>query len=352
MNWLTKENGCKHLFIEKPLDSSLSRARSLQYYAQFYNVNVYAVDHYLARFLPIANSWTMKGFLKEIGDQLDTMTFYLLEDKSLPYNGPIEATHRISTLKHGLVLDMFPHVLAILRLFGKLETIQITGLRVAQYSFDLEDGTVAPAAIGKETFAEISFTIESLLNRQNQRPTLIHVVTYLGKGIAGSREQSVFGSSMKRVELRGSNRKQIVIDLTSAGTVGVLDHKNKVVVTGPPLIDDPYELLVEQVIEKFLWKKNVDLYYLLDLQTAKNTLLCVHEIMTLVQNFLHTNTPLPKYHIKTVIEENGPISLAPSIEEILEKPLLDVFHLVGVKPISDFYVSEITRLREDSGIPH
>jgi predicted dehydrogenase len=352
LGWLCRANSCKHIFIEKPIDSSLSSARTLQYYARrFPAVTLYPLDHYLARFTPLKDYLTIKGLLKEIGGRLTKMTFHLLEDRSKPNFGPIEGANRVRSLKHGMILDLFPHVLAIVRVFGRVETIEIKKLRVAQYTYEAADGGCKKTEIPKETFAHVDFTVAGFAEN------IIEVTTFLGKGVHGSSDLNIIGGDVKRLELVGANQKRLVIDLRSTerggtGSVEIHDAKGRRVGSGPNLIDDPYYVLVEQIVDKFLWSSNVKLDFYLDLQTAKSSLSCIHELMTLVQNFLHTGREMTLYDIKTTGTGGERISRGPLLEEILEC-LVDVYEAVPVEALIDFYAGELKKKKDGTHqLPH
>ncbi len=351
LNWLKRRNSCKHIFVEKPIDSSLSRARTLQYYARhFPAVTLHPIDHYLARFLPLSDRWTLEGLLKGIGGRLTKMTFHFLEDRSEANLGPIEAANRTRSLKHGLVLDLFPHILAIVRSFGLVESIEIKNLKVAQYTYELSNGTRKKTDIPKETFAHIDFSFSGFTGN------VIDATAYLGKGVNGSTDLGIIGNDVKRLELIGTNKRRLLIDLRSSdrggdGSVEILDHLNKVVNVGPNLLDDPYEVLVEQIVDKFLWKKNIKLHFVLDLQTAKSSLSCIHEIMTLVQNFLHTKKPLSTYHIET-IEIAGKKTAKGALLEDIKLKSKSVFRDVSVKSLTDFYVEQLKKMDDTHQLPH
>ncbi len=161
-NWLTECDKPRHIFIEKPIDSSLSRSRVLQYYfenqkAGEKGLEVFAIDHYLARFLPFHFKSVQNDLQNKLGGSIESLKFYLLEDRSGPYIGPIEKDNRSSSLQKGLILDLFPHVLAILTYFGSIQSVKIRGLKVARYQYQTKD-EVVPASIPKETFAHICFS--------------------------------------------------------------------------------------------------------------------------------------------------------------------------------------------------
>lgn len=266
LSWLRRIGSCKQIYIEKPLDCSLRSARTLEYYAKFSDVSVYPIDHYLARALPLANAATILGLLDKIGGKLTRVDYYLLENHAKAHTGPIEARGRTETLKHGVILDLFPHVLAIVNLFGKIETIEVEDIKIAQYTFDTEDGCVMETAIPKETFAQIKFSMKALEKKGGN----FSVNSVIGKGISGSEKfPELIGSNLKTIELSGTNKNRIVIDLGVKGTVEVRNNKNKSIDFGPNLIEDPYEAIVSKIVNNGLWERNERLPFVISLKDAK-----------------------------------------------------------------------------------
>jgi predicted dehydrogenase len=340
LRWIDGENDCQHLFIEKPLDSDLNRARALAYYLEGTSVDVHALDHYLARFIPVSFPSSMKAILTELGGSIKHLKFYLLEDHSAPFMGPIEKEGRSSSLQNGLILDLFPHALAILGYFGSVSSVEITGLKVGRYAYDDENGAVKEASIPRETFGHISFDFTGRAGRT------ITADAYVGKGVSGSIASGMTGSDVKLLELTGKNGKKCVFDLrnTSRGGTGTItvvnrDGSSEII---NELLDEPYAVLINRTVDKYLKSPEKDLRFALRVDQAKNILACIEEIMSLVSLFEKTGTKMPAYRIKTVTaSEKGvkePRSVAPSLEEIVSE-LKDIREYISIDKLLGSYAS-------------
>jgi predicted dehydrogenase len=339
LKWIDGKNDCEHLFIEKPLDASLDKARTLDFYLSNTKVDVHALDHYLARFIPISYPSSMKTILTELGGAIEHISFYLLEDRSGPYAGPIEKEGRTGSLQNGLIMDLFPHALAILGYFGSVSTINLQGLRVGRYTYEDEKGEVVSSAIPRETFGHINFTIRGRAGK------LITADAYVGKGVSGSTEVGIENGDVKMLELLGRNGKKCVFDLRNTsrggkGTVKIVDKNGDSEVINE-LFDEPYAVLVNRTVEKYLKSPEKDLRFSLTVQQAKDCLTCIEEIFSLVDLFEKTGTEIPAYHIKTVPGEHGEEakSAAPTLEQIVAE-LRDVKEVIGIDKLLKLYESE------------
>lgn len=340
LNWLLDENKCESIFIEKPLDSDLSRARVLQFYSTNYSTKIFPLDHYLARTIPLLEKEAFKRIMSSIreeGEEIEQMTFYLLEDRSYPNKGPIENDNRTDAVRKGLVLDMFPHVLALIHHFGMVETIEITSLKVARYTYEDETGKVVPASITRETFANIGFSFKSYLDEP------IQAKAYIGKGLAGSRDFKIEGD-FKRLEILGKNKNRCIVDLRNTdpekggtGEVEIIDTTGSHTLDDCKLLPNPYTVVVQQVIERYLENSSLGWQFYLPIKTAKDCLTCMHEILSLIENFEKTKTEIPPYHIETLLDENGKlISKAPYLEDVMAE-LKDVREIIDVGKLIECY---------------
>src|SRR5205823_6599864 len=125
--WLNRYPAPNQIFIEKPLTDSLNEARSLLGVTGVGNNGVLAFDHYRARLLPSDDQ--IKVILGFLENGLRSFTFYFLEDHSgadedylkdhpkAVKNGPIENEQRVKALSQGVILDVMPHVIAIMAHF-------------------------------------------------------------------------------------------------------------------------------------------------------------------------------------------------------------------------------------------
>ncbi len=334
LKWLDGENDCEHLFVEKPLDASLDKARVLSLYIADKNFDVHALDHYLARFIPISYPSSMKAILAELGGSVRHLSFYLLEDHSAPYAGPIEKEGRAGSLQHGLILDLFPHALAILGYFGSVSSVKVTGLKVGRYTYEDENKAAVPASIPRETFGHISFTFDGRAGRP------ISADAYVGKGISGSSEAGMENGDVKLLELLGKNGRKCVFDLrnTSRGGTGAIkivgkDGRSEII---NELLDEPYAVLINRTVDKYLKSPEKDLRFSLTVEQAKNILTCIQEIMSLVSLFEKTGTEIPSYRIKTGSDGEKPVSAAPTLEEV-NAELKDVREYIGVDKLQAYY---------------
>jgi predicted dehydrogenase len=334
LQWIDGENDCRHLFIEKPLDADLNRARALAYYVEDTPADVHALDHYLARFIPVSFPSAMKTILTELGGSIRHLNFYLLEDHSAPYLGPIEKEGRSSSLQHGLILDLFPHALAILGYFGSVSSVEITGLKVGRYTYEDESGAVQPASIPRETFGHISFRF------MNRAGRIVTADAYLGKGISGSTTSGMPGGDVKLLELLGKNGKKCVFDLrnTSKGGKGTITvvHRDGTAEVINELLDEPYAVLISRTVDKYLKSPEKDLRFALTVDQAKNILTCIEEIMSLVSLYEKTGKAMPTYQIKTARDDKEPRSIAPSLEDVLAE-LPDIKKNVAVPDVLRSY---------------
>ena len=327
LKWLDGKNDCEHLFIEKPLDADIDKARALDFYLENKNFDVHALDHYLARFIPVSYSSSMRTILGELGGSIQHLSFYLLEDRSAPFIGPIEKEGRGGSLQNGLILDLFPHALAILGYFGSVSSVKITGLKVGRYSYEDENKTIVPASIPRETFGHISFNFTGRAERT------IPADAYVGKGISGSTAAGMENSDVKLLELLGKNGKKCVFDLRNTnrggtGSVKMISKGGQAEVINE-LFDEPYTVLINRTVDKYLKSPEKDLRFSLSVEQAKNILTCIQEITSLVSLFEKTGTEIPSYRIKTSTEGKEPVSVAPSLEEVMAQ-LKDTKDIIGI----------------------
>ncbi len=152
-HWLKEgrlnENG--RIFIEKPLDSSVENIEELGKYEKV-EEKIIAIDHYIPKIIPL-----MKKLEETKGKcgKIKRMRFNMLQSELIPES-------RKKTLNEGLILDMFPHVLAVFTKVMKIcnnfelddHDFEITGIRSGRYE--------GSPIIG-ETFAEIAAKIGEIL---------------------------------------------------------------------------------------------------------------------------------------------------------------------------------------------
>lgn len=176
--WLERLAPEGKIFIEKPLDASLTVAEMLKKHMEAKDVkeSVFGFDHYLARaylFLKDATS-----HLTKIG-RVEKVEVHLLEC-------PPISKQREKTLDKGMIFDLFCHGLTLVGAAvnqnstcssAKLQTIKLEKVKAAQY---------AGCLISGETFALIKFMVNND----------IEVVSAIGKcvGVSDDKFMKIYGS--------------------------------------------------------------------------------------------------------------------------------------------------------------
>jgi predicted dehydrogenase len=250
--WLNSD--CKQIFIEKPLTNDLENARRLISRLKRDDYRVRIIDHYLAKTHScLRYSEQRRGILQRL-ERLSKVSFYCLEDHSsadeqfireqrgkiptfIDKNGPIENELRQETLKNGLILDIMPHLLAILTYFGHIETTYPSEVRTAKY-VGVEYDESQPAEIPYETFAAIKF---DFLDHNNRK---IEGEAFIGKGISGSKKFPAMKGNVKALELVGTRSKKIILDFRN-NTVWLVHGSRQEPLDN--LERDPYFYLLEEL---------------------------------------------------------------------------------------------------------
>jgi len=311
-DWLDSGR-CTQIFIEKPIDASLDRARDLLGLVRQNDPRVRALDHYRARMMPVISSTLQfKYIFKELGSRISGFTFYFLEDGSLFKDkkgtcftdDPIAALGRSKSLESGLILDMMPHVPAVLSNFGIVDSIRVLGVRVGRYKYIDKKGREQEASIPKETFAHIRFSFRGF--------DLLPITgdVYLGKGIKGSSDLQKTGD-IKLLDLIGANGNTFRFDLRGSQEGGnvVLIDKKKEERFFLKLIPDAYGTIIRLVVEDKLKASDGQLFFDMPLELAKNIRLAIEEMLHPIKGKV-----IPTYHISAPI--NG-TSGAPYLEELV-----------------------------------
>ncbi len=261
--WLT--GNCKRIFIEKPLTNDKAEADKWLSNLQEEDLGrLIAFDHYLAKVHAhfqydkhIQMIWRSTGRPRDF-------RFYFLEDHSgtdrnylkevarkgrTDRNGPIENEGRTDSLQEGLILDLMPHILAILIYFGDPETVEVTEIRAAKYSgVDYDDSQ--QAGIKRETFAAIKFTF---LDHNEKK---INGEAFLGKGVRGSKRYPKMDGNVKVLEISGLSRNRkgrIEFDFNNSVATQITSKDE----LPEPILDlehDPYYYLVREVVFKKLYR--------------------------------------------------------------------------------------------------
>lgn len=233
----------------------------------------------------------------------------VLEDESGPPKfGPIENENRTKALRKGLILDMMPHVLALLTLFGRIETTRLTGIKAGRYTYTTERGRTRKASIRKETFAHIIFSLSDY-NEQ-----VIQGNAYVGKGIRGSTDLNIEGS-VKLLELQGINGNKIRFDLRSSykeGAAKITVIENSKEVSFDDLYRNAYGTIIRRVVNQRLDAPSMKLGFDMSCELAKNILISIDEMRHPLNR---RKQPLPPYHIKRTTDGT---SGAPYLEEVVK----------------------------------
>jgi predicted dehydrogenase len=151
------------IFIEKPLDSSVKRIKGLEgtYGRKTLNRKIFVIDHYIPKIVPLLNK--LKEKKGEYG-KIKRIRFNILESDPIPQS-------REKTLKEGLILDMFPHILAVFTRI--METYSDDSFKLKASNFqviEVKTGRYTCSKIEGETFAKIvikthDITIESYIGK-------------------------------------------------------------------------------------------------------------------------------------------------------------------------------------------
>lgn len=191
--WLARARRPGIVIIEKPLDSSIRKAEELEDSSYFHVNSVRAYDHYLSKVAFTQLQWDV--LIDWLGGAISEFTFYLFEDHSggderycgsighdRVRDGAIENEVRTDALRHGVILDLMPHVFAVLNNFCPISSVELTSVRAGRY-IGVDGDPNKPTEIAGETFAEIRWRC---LDSADQ-PNVVHGRAYVGKGVRGSR---------------------------------------------------------------------------------------------------------------------------------------------------------------------
>ncbi len=170
------------IIVDKPFSDKLEDIAYLRHNSASLE-RVWAFDHYWATGYPLRKHLTQ--LIYDIGG-VDKIEFRMLEPN------PIES-HRKGL--PGMIADMGSHLFAVLDLVGKLDTLKLEDVYQGRHAGAWEDDT---NQLHKETFASISFSIES-----SRWDGIRKGVSYVGKGV-GDKED-------KRLILIGPNGNAEII---------------------------------------------------------------------------------------------------------------------------------------------
>ena len=161
-HWLKngKLNRNGKIFIEKPLDSSVENIKELEKF-EGVEKKIIAIDHYIPKIVPLQKEL---GKRKGKYGKIKKVKFNILESDSI-----LES--RKKTLDEGLILDIFPHILAVFtKVMKAYNTFELDADTVD--ILEVKTGKYEDAPIRGETFAEIIVRADS-----------ISLEGYLGKAV-------------------------------------------------------------------------------------------------------------------------------------------------------------------------
>ena len=296
LEWVRRSVPPRAIYIEKPLDVSVSRARDLLGVIGPENDVVRAFDHYRARLLPAHAEFDMlAGFLKS---GIAKFTFYFLEDRSGAdplfaaergkHQGPIENENRQVALREGLLLDAMPHVIAVLAHFGAVSSMELKGLRAGKYT-GVGGVPDEAASIDGETFAEVRFLFRSHLGNRAEG------VAYIGKGIKGSQRLGRdYDHNTKLLVIEGVNGRKATFDFRKSGS----GNPSKSIWTESSkefhrfdLHSDPYYVFLRSITSSTDFDERIAL----PVEVGKRTLEVIEDMRYPVVELLRKGHQLPAY---------------------------------------------------------
>lgn len=208
------------LFVEKPLDSSEKRIGNLK---KKYKVKdkIIVIDHYILKILPLIQKLKEK---KEKCGKIKNMEFNILESEPI-----LES--RKKTLDEGLILDIYPHVLAVF--IKVMEICNKFALDASSVDIlKIKSGKYKSAPITGETFAKIVVKIDETILK-----------SCIGKAV-GACDSKLLEISFER----GS----VMVDFISGNFSIKIEGKNDI---DDYLQTSPISMLLDDIIDKELYKK-------------------------------------------------------------------------------------------------
>lgn len=232
--WLGR---AKAVYVEKPFDVDHDKIRRLKNKPNAQLTAVLGVDHYLIRARRILNDQ------KKLSEKYDLhlqqkpreFVFNLLE----PFAADL--VERKESLQEGIIMDLFPHVLALIIPFGDpasatLDSLKPGVFKEANYVLDGEKQTVRGQDLfylGRESFAEIMFHFTSWHGNR------VDAVARVGKCVGDSADKSLV--------VRGGVNKDREIRLDLSKNTVKLRAGSKMVPVGR-LEPKPIEVLIDKAI--------------------------------------------------------------------------------------------------------
>ncbi len=274
--WLQHKNPPQHIFVEKPLDTNIKKARALLGELDHHDARVLTLDHYRARLLP--TEYQLKLISDLLGGGVASFKYYFLEDKSgadpsftpsAPRDGAIESEIRTKALNSGMVMDGVPHMFPLLEYFGKISSVRIMSVQAAQYT-GVDGDLNKRTEIKGETYAHIHFKFERRLKISNAGSEMAPMgfadgELFVGKGIKGVRALGTeYDHNTKLLEVVGVNGNRVRFDLRSSSANG--NHATATLFRGDheevrfDLNEKPYEVFFEKIITGSFLQDRVALF--------------------------------------------------------------------------------------------
>ena len=164
--WLERLSTEGKIFVEKPLDVSIEKARELKNEMGEVEL-VYGFDHYLAKTYPFFT----RNYLKRIG-RISKIEFNILESN-------IIRESQVGTLDKGVIFDLFCHVLAVVGAMLSQDSNSLETILKAAIIRNVISAQYRNCPISGETYARIEFSVGN--NTE--------VIATVGKGIGDNNDK-------------------------------------------------------------------------------------------------------------------------------------------------------------------
>jgi predicted dehydrogenase len=121
-----------------------------------------------------------------------------------------------------VILDIMPHVIAVLAHFGQVETLRVTQVRAGKYA-GVDGDPNKPSEIAQETYAEVRFRFISI-NKDD-----VEGQAYVGKaikGVRGLKSDYDGDGNTKLLEIEGEDGRVVKFDFRDR-RAGIPDTRSK-----------------------------------------------------------------------------------------------------------------------------
>ena len=220
--WLPRLTEGGKIFIEKPLDISVLKAKKFK--QEIYNDkkegSIFGFDHYLARsYLFLKNE---ERILQTIGgiESIRNIEFRILEDSPIPQGRKV-------TLDKGIIFDLFCHILAVVGATVSRQTYCSAMSIRAVEDIHVKAAKYQNAPIRGETFSRIDFNVNG-----------INVEAIIGKCVGDSQDKSM---------IINGNKCSIELDFME-DEFYIYDSENIILETGK-LNPNHVETFIEEVLD-------------------------------------------------------------------------------------------------------